>query len=112
MARPSCRSQAQADFRSFSFPKGMDVKGELTIQPTETNAEREHRHRMEVRRFWVEDAPVHVAAIGIVIFTTALALFMASRPGNSIDEKKWAVSILTYLPTAVAGFAFGKKAAK
>ena len=45
--------------------------------------------------------------------TTALALFMAFRPrvfgrGEEVSRP----SILSYLLTAVAGFAFGKKASK
>ena len=110
MARPSSRSATQKDARSLIFPTGMNLEGEIKLKATETAADKKHRHRMEVREFWVKEAPLHLAAIGIVIFTTALSLVMAFRPGYSIEEKKWAISVLSYLLIAVAGFAFGKAA--
>ncbi len=110
MARPTSRSKAQAEFRSLIFPQGMDVAGELTVKPAESTSERKHRHRMEVREFWVKEAPVHLTAILIVVPTTGVSLVIAFRPGHPIEDKKWAVSIPSYLPIAVAGFAFGKAA--
>lgn len=110
MARPTSRPGSQKDFRSLIFPSGMDVEGEIKLKAVETPADRKHRHQMEVREFWVKEAPVHLTAIGIVVSGTILSLILFFRPGYSIEEKKWAVSVLTYLLIAVAGFAFGKAA--
>lgn len=119
MTRRPNSSRKPADFRTMvipvgvkaiTVPEGMDVQGEIKLKAVETASDKKHRHRMEVREFWVKEAPVHLAAIGIVVGTSALSLFIAARPGYSIDDKKWAVSVLSYLLIAVAGFAFGKAA--
>ena len=109
MARPKTRQEVE--YRSLIFPEGMDVEGELQIKSVETSAERQHRHRMEVRKFWVEEAPVHLVAILVLVGSTILALVWAFRPGSAAEDKKWAVSVLSYLLVATAGFAFGKAAA-
>ena len=48
-------------------PEGMNVEGDIKLKAIETPAERKHRHQMEVREFWVEEAPIHLTAIGIVV---------------------------------------------
>ncbi len=108
MARPKARQEVE--YRSLIFPKGMDVEGELQIKPTESNSDRLHRHRMEVREFWIKEAPIHLVAILILVGSTLLSLVWAFRPGSAPEDKKWAVSVLSYLLIATAGFAFGKAA--
>ena len=108
MARPTARPSE--DWQSISFPRGMDIEGKLKVRPTETSAERTHRHRMEVRKFWVEEAPVHLTAIAIVVSCFCVSLWIWFRPPYSMEDKKTAISILTHLLTSVAGFAFGKAA--
>jgi hypothetical protein len=92
------------------FPSGMEVEGEVKLKATETPTERTHRHKMEVREFWVKEAPVHLTAIGIVVCGTGLSLYLTFRPGSSLEEKQWSFSVLSHLLIAVAGFAFGKAA--
>ncbi len=65
---------------------------------------------MEVRKFWVKEAPVHLAAIVIAISVMGAALIIAFRRGSSVEDLKWAYSILSYLLIGVVGFAFGKAA--
>ena len=65
---------------------------------------------MEVRKLWVEDAPIHLVAILVLVGSTVLALVWAFRPGSAPEDKKWAVSVLSYLLVDTAGFAFGKAA--
>ena len=119
MTRPSNKPGKPADlrtmtipvgFKAITIPEGMDVEGEIKLKAIESPADRKHRHRMEVRDFWVKEAPVHLAAIGIVVSTTVLRIVIAFRPGYPVEDKKWAVSVLGYLWVAVAGFAFGKAA--
>jgi hypothetical protein len=97
MARPSSRTGTKQEFRSLIFPSGMTIESEIKIRESETPAQRTHRHRMEVRRFWIEEAPIHLLAVG-------------TRPGSMVDDKKWAFGVLSHLLIAVAGFAFGKAA--
>ena len=87
-----------------------NVEGDLKIKPLESNADRHHRHRMEVREFWIKQAPIHLVAILILVGSTLLSLVWAFRPGSAPDVKKWAVPVLSYLLIATAGFAFGKAA--
>ena len=108
MAHP--KSRQEVDYRSLVFPEGMNVEGELKLRPLESNSDRLHRHRMEVRAFWVKEAPIHLVAILILVGSTLLSLVWAFRPGSAPEDKKWAVSVLSYLLIATAGFAFGKAA--
>jgi hypothetical protein len=110
MARPSHSSRKPGDLKTIAIPDGVEVEGEIKLRAIETVANRKHRHRMEVREFWVKEAPVHLTAIAIVVGSMALSLVVVFRPGSSVDDKKWAVSVLSYLLMAVAGFAFGKAA--
>jgi hypothetical protein len=48
--------------------------------------------------------------MGIEVSGTVLALFLAVRPSSTLEDRKWAWSILNSLLIAVAGFAFGKVA--
>jgi hypothetical protein len=88
----------------------MEVEGEIKLKAVETPVDRKHRHQMEVPEFWVKEAPVHLTAIGIAVLGTVLAVVRTFRPGSSLEEKKWAFSVLSHLLIAVAGFAFGKAA--
>lgn len=106
----SPKSKPPADLRSLNFPAGVDVEGDFRIKPTETTAERQHRHRMEVRAYWIERAPVNLLAIFVIAGSTILSFFWAFRPNSEPEDKKWAVSVLSYLLVATAGFAFGKAA--
>ena len=117
MTRPSNKPGTSGDLKSISIPQGMKaitlpedmkVQGEMRLRAFENAADKKHRHRMEVREFWVKQAPVHITAIGIVVCTGAVALHLVVRPGSSTDDKKWAVSVLSYLLVAEGGFAFGK----
>ena len=110
MARPTPRPGSEKKIRSLIFPSGMSLEGEIKLKDVETSTERKHRHQMEVRRFWVEEAPIHLTAIGIAVSGTVLALVLTFRPGSSFQEKQWAFSVLSHLLIAVAGFAFGKAA--
>jgi hypothetical protein len=110
MARPSHSSRKPGDLKTIDIPDGVEVEGEIKLRAIETAANRKHRHRMEVREFWVKEAPVHLTAIAIVVGSMVLSLVVVFRPGSSVDDKKWAVSVLSYLLMAVAGFAFGKAA--
>ncbi len=92
------------------FAQLADLLEDYDRQDNDYDAERIHRHRMEVRRFWVERAPIHLIAIFIVVGSTCLALVWAFRPRSAPEDKKWAVSVLSYLLVATAGFAFGKAA--
>jgi hypothetical protein len=119
MTRPANPSKKQADLRTATIPEGMkaimlpegmEIETEITLRPLETPAQRAHRHRMEVRQFWVKEAPVHLTAIGIAISGAVAALVLTFRPGSSVEDKKWAYSVLSYLLIGVVGFAFGKVA--
>lgn len=118
MTQPAPKQRKQADLRppspatskAITFPEGVTVEGDLKIKPIESNADRLHRHRMEVRDFWVKEAPIHLVAILILVGSTLLAMIWAFRPGSAPEDKKWAVSVLSYLLIATAGFAFGKAA--
>jgi hypothetical protein len=110
MGRPTSRPGTKKEFRSLIFPSGKNVAGEIKPKENETPSERSHRHRMEVRQFWLKEAPVHLTAIGIAISGAVAALFLTFRPGSSVEDKKWAYSVLSYLLIGVVGFAFGKAA--
>ena len=94
----------------IELPEGMDLEGEIKLRAIESPAQRKHRHQMEVRRFWVEEAPIHLTAIGIAVSGTVPASVLTFRPGSTFQEKQWAFSVLSHLLIAVAGFAFGKAA--
>jgi hypothetical protein len=116
MARPSARSRTQTNLSSLTVPQGivitqgMTVEGDLRIKSVEDDREKEHRLRMEVRAFWVKEAPVHVTAIAVVVVGTTYAIWALFQPGLPREERDFAVSILSHLLVAVAGFAFGKAA--
>ena len=119
MTRPTNESKKGGDFRgripseksrSIVLPEGMEFEGDIRIRAVETPAERKHRLRMEVSRFWTQEAPIHVAAVGIAISGTIAALVLMFRPNSTFEEQKWAFSILSHVLIAVAGFAFGKAA--
>jgi hypothetical protein len=119
MTRPANLSKKQPDLRTATIPEGMkalmlpedmEIEGEIKMKAVETPAERSHRLRMEVREFWIKKAPVHITAMGIEVSGTVLALFLAVRPSSTLEDRKWAWSILNSLLIAVAGFAFGKVA--
>jgi hypothetical protein len=96
--------------RVITLPEGMELEGDLKVRAIETPAQRSHRLKMEVRRFWVEEAPIHITAIGIAVSGTIAAMVLMFRPGSSVEDKKWAFSVLSHLLIAIAGFAFGKAA--
>jgi hypothetical protein len=96
--------------KSITFPDGMEVEGDIKLRAIETPAQWKHRHKMEVRRFWVEEAPIHLLAIGIGVSGTVAAMVLMFRPGSSVEDKKWAFGVLSHLLIAIAGFAFGKAA--
>jgi hypothetical protein len=110
MARATPRPGSEKKIRTLILPSGMSLEGEIKLKDLETPSERTHRHKMEVRRFWVEEAPIHLTAIGIAVLGTLAALIMMFRPGSSVEEIKWAFGILSHLLIAVAGFAFGNAA--
>ncbi len=118
MTQPTPKRSKKADLRpaspsrstAITIPEGVNVEGDLKIKPIESNSDRLHRHRMEVRDFWVKQAPIHLVAILILVGSTLLAMIWAFRPGSAAEDKKWAVSVLSSLLIATAGFAFGKAA--
>ena len=99
-----------ADIRSISFPERINVEGDLKIKTPESNSDRLHRHRMEVRRYWTQEVPANLTAIGIIISSALVAIVWAFRPNSAPDDKKGAVSVLSYLLVATAGFAFSETA--
>ena len=104
------KKSAPTKSKVIELPEGMELEGDLKLRAIETSAQRKHRHKMEVRRFWVEEAPIHVTAIGIAVVGTLAAVVMMFRPGSTVEEMKWAFGVLSHLLIAVAGFAFGKAA--
>ena len=110
MARPTSRPGSKKEFRSLIFPSGMGIEGEVKVKELDTPADRKHRHKMEVRRFWVSEAPVNLTAIGITVSGTCLAVVLIFRHNSTFQEKQWAFGVRSHLLIAVAGFAFGKAA--
>ena len=109
MARPSARGQANVDYRSLIFPAGLEVEAEVAIRARESKADRDHRHRLEVREFYLKQA-LHIIVILFIVAVAIVALIIAFQEGHSVETQKWAVSMLTSLMIAMTGYAFGKAA--
>jgi hypothetical protein len=119
MTRPSNKANKARDLRVstpleeaqfFSIPDGARFDAKFEVRSPETPAERASRHKKEAREFWVKDAPIYLLAGIIGIAGLVASLVMTFRVGSSIEEKRWAMSILSHLLIAVASFAFGKAA--
>ena len=108
MARPKPEPQRPTDFASVVYPGNMEV--EATLKSPEDKVERAHRLRKDIWSFWIKEALTYVVALIILLTTAVYCFWVLWHSGSGIEEKKWAMSIVTSLLVGIVGFVFGKVA--
>ena len=82
----------------------------ITIRPIEDEAERAQRLRKDFLSFIVKDLLATIIAMAIIVASAVLALVLLARPAASLEERRFAITIVTSTLTALVGFVYGKAA--
>ena len=82
------------------------------IETLEDPKEKEERLRKEFLSFLFKDLSAYVAAILIVLVAIVSCFVVLVLRESTLQEKSWAMSVLSSIFTGAVGFAFGKSASK
>ncbi|CAN5901557.1 hypothetical protein BH23PLA1_BH23PLA1_21230 [soil metagenome] len=107
MTKPTSPAKNRANPDSLTIPRGTELV-EHRIRRSEKEIERRYRLSQGYWSFLVKDLLAYLIAFAIVIATAFYCFWVLMRSGPSAEERRWAISILTSVLTAVVGFAFGK----
>jgi hypothetical protein len=110
MARPSSDPKPkQVKLRDeFIVPAGFDIEGKLEFKPPEDPDAKRHRLRKEVWSFWVKEALTYIVALIILLMTAVYCFWVLLKPGTTLEERKWVMSVVTSLIVGIVGYVFGK----
>lgn len=107
MARTTGRAKAQQDISSFSIPEGTELV-DYRLKKVEDDLEKRHRLRLEFLSFVFKELLPYLLSIGLILVTSVYCFWVLWQSSRPSEERKWAMSIITALLTAIVGFAFGK----
>jgi hypothetical protein len=82
------------------------------IETREDPKERDERLRKEFLSFLLKDLSTYVLAVLIVLVAIVSCSVVLVRRESTLQEKSWAMSVLSSIFTGAVGFAFGKSASK
>jgi hypothetical protein len=100
-------------------PKPLDLGGlpdpkhfEFELKTREIPAERDARLRKEFLSFLFKDLSAYVVAVLIVLVALVSCFVVLVLRDSTLQEKTWAMSVLSSIFTGAVGFAFGKSVSK
>jgi hypothetical protein len=82
--------------------------GNVKIRPTQDKAERSQRLRKDFLSFIVKDLLATCVAMVILVASAVIALVLLVRPSSTLEERRFAITILSSTLTALVGFVYGK----
>jgi hypothetical protein len=104
-------AERPGDPKADDLAKQFDPKKfKLEIKTVENPTEMNYRLRTEFLSFLVKDLCTYGVAILIVLVVLLYCFIVLVILSSTLEEKKWAMSILTSILTGAIGFAFGKTA--
>ncbi|MFO0950805.1 MAG: hypothetical protein U0835_06550 [Isosphaeraceae bacterium] len=92
---------------NFVVPQGMTVEP-VTFKPLEDQKERDQRLRKDFLSFVVKDLLATTVAIAILLAAAVVAFALLLRSSSTVEEKRFAITILSSILSALVGFVFGK----
>jgi hypothetical protein len=104
---PSSRSPRAKDANALVIPDGMKAD-EITIRPIEEETERTQRLKKDFLSFIVKDLLATCLAMVIIVSSAVIALILLARSSSTLEERRFAITILTSTLTALVGFVYGK----
>jgi hypothetical protein len=104
---PSSRSPKAKEANALVIPDGMKAD-EITIRPIEDETERAQRLRKDYLSFIVKDLLATCVAMVVIVSSAAIALVMLARSSSSLEERRFAITIVSSTLTALVGFVYGK----
>jgi hypothetical protein len=107
-AKGSSRAKAVEPPQSLTVPAGTQIEGQWTFKPAEAPADRQHRLRKEAWSFWVKEASTYIVALLILLVTAVYCFSVLLKPGATLEERRWVMSVVTSLIVGIVGYVFGK----
>ena len=108
MARPSSsRAKNRFEPDSLTIPDGTELV-EYRLKRAESLVERRARLRQEFLAFLVKDLLAYLVAFGLIGIAALYCFSVLLKHGETLEDRRWAMSIVGSLLTALVGFAFGK----
>jgi hypothetical protein len=104
------RSKDPKPFDLVSLPDPKHF--EYGIRTREDPKEKEDRLRKEFLSFLFKDLSAYAVALLIVLVALVSCFVVLVLRDSTLQEKTWAMSVLSSIFTGAVGFAFGKSASK
>jgi hypothetical protein len=107
MGRTTSRAKSVQGPEDLILPQGLQAT-EFRAQRPEDETERAFRLKKEYWSFLVKDLLAYCLALVLILAAALYAFSILLSSQTAAEDRQFAMSILTSLLTAVAGFAFGK----